>query len=303
MEIYSNSAERRVYLDTPVTSSSGSMNVVVKDLSGAVIHEFNTVNAVPGEVDRYYVTFPYVFCQYEGQYLVNWSFDYEEDGVAYSHTLDTYVEIVNPILPLHYLRSMFQTDSTEEEILGVESAVRHIINAHTGQSFGKYVGIKTVRGDGSRSLALPARLMRLNTVNGLVAGANFDITGGGFYLNYFPWGIPPVRGDYFGLHMHRNGVIHNPNNVKLGQFSRAQTFDINGEWGYDSVPEPVVEAAKLLVYDYATQEVSYRDRYLTSMTAADWRIQFHSGAFRETGNVRADQLLSEYVLKSGWAVI
>ena len=67
--------------------------------------------------------------------------------------------------------------------------------------------------------------------------------------------------------------------------------------------DQVKEAAKLLVNDYACAEQTYRDRYLTSMTAADWRIQFHSGAFLKTGNVRADQLLRDFVLKGGWAVI
>jgi hypothetical protein len=39
------------------------------------------------------------------------------------------------------------------------------------------------------------------------------------------------------------------------------------------------------------------------MTAADWRIQFYSGAYLRTGNVRADQLLADYVVTRGWGVI
>ncbi len=79
-------------------------------------------------------------------------------------------------------------------------------------------------------------------------------------------------------------------------------FEITGDWGYKSVPAPVKEAARLLVNDYACSEQLYRDRYLESIKAADWRLQFSSRAWEYTGNVRADQLLSEYVILD-WAVI
>jgi hypothetical protein len=80
-------------------------------------------------------------------------------------------------------------------------------------------------------------------------------------------------------------------------------YNISGQWGWNSVPAAVQEAAALLAHDYACADVLYRDRYLTSMTAADWRIQFNAGAFSDTGNVRANQLLEEYVIKNNWVAI
>lgn len=151
-------------------------------------------------------------------------------------------------------------------------------------------------------MSLPSKLISLTDVNGDLGSTHYDVVGDGWYLMFFPWGVPPVKADYYGLHMHTGGVIHNPNHVKMGQFEK-RIFDINGVWGYEEVPQRVKEAAKLLVNDYACGDAAYRDRYLTSMTAADWRIQFHSGAFAKTGNVRADQLLSDFVLQRGWAVI
>jgi hypothetical protein len=79
-------------------------------------------------------------------------------------------------------------------------------------------------------------------------------------------------------------------------------FAIRGDWGYKSVPTAVQEAAKLLVNDYGCSEAVYRDRYLESIKAADWRLQFSSQAWEHTGNARADQLLSEFVLLD-WAVV
>ena len=192
--------------------------------------------------------------------------------------------------------------SSDEEIKAVEASVRHIINAHTGQSFGKHKDIKTVRGAGGNSLALPERLLSVNKINGIAMPASFTLDADGWYITHQIYGIPPLRADYYGIH-ESNGVIENPYGVKASQFLKDAKFVIDGTWGWDSVPEAVTEAAKLLINDYGSGDSMYRDRYLVSMTAADWRIQFNRGAFSKTGNVRADQLLGDYVLKRGWAVI
>ena len=235
----------------------------------------------------------------ESDIKVTWTFTVPGSG---THTKVESYRIVTPYLTKRDVADI-DPDISDEEFLRAEAAVRHIINAHTGQSFGKYTGILRVQGNGSRSLALPARLLSLTQVNGSDVLGAYDVVGDGYYINYYPWGIPPVRADFYGLHMHTGGVINNPNYVKLGEFPNNEVYEINGTWGWEQVPPAIKEAARLLFNDYACGDSTYRDRYLTSMTAADWRIQFHSGAFRQTGNVRADQLLAEYVLKRGWAVI
>lgn len=238
----------------------------------------------------------------EGIVTVFYRFSTETfNGTETVTVTDTY-DVVTPILSDTEIRDI-HPNATAKEIARIEKATRHIINAHTGQRFGRFVGAYTVKGDGSRGLFLPSRLLSLNTVNGQAAGTWYEIDGDGYVLRHFPWGVPPVKADFFGLHMHTGGVIHNPNNVRLGEWLKNRTYEIDGVWGWNEVPSQVREAAKLLVNDYACADNAYRDRYLTSMTAADWRIQFNAGAFAKTGNVRADQLLSDYVLKRGWAVI
>jgi hypothetical protein len=146
--------------------------------------------------------------------------------------------------------------------------------------------------------------MTIESFEGVDANPNhFAIQNNGYTLSHYPWGVPPVKADAYGLHMHVGGVIHNPNNVKVEQFANNRDYLVEGHWGWEAVPDAVKEAAKLLVNDYACADAQYRDRYLVSMTAADWRIQFYSGAYLRTGNVRADQLLSDYVVTRGWGVI
>lgn len=236
----------------------------------------------------------------EGNIRVNWKF--QINTVPYQKTID--YDVVTPYVSTSWIERNLLEGAGSEELEEIETAVRHIINAHTGQSFGKHDSILTVTGTGESSLALPERLIAVTNFNGVESAYEyFDVVGDGWYLKVAPRGIPPVKADYYGLHMHRGGVIHNPNNVSLSKFAEGFPYQIDGTWGWDKVPQPVVEAAKLLVNDYAGADSQYRDRYLTSMTAADWRIQFNSGAFARTGNVRADQLLSGYVMRRGWAVI
>ena len=246
-----------------------------------------------------YTSFKLPYQSEEANVHVRWTFTIPGSG---THTKNEFYRVVAPYLTKRDIIDL-DPDISDAEFLRAEAAVRHIINAHTGQSFGKFTGTLSVQGNGTRSLALPMKLISLDTVNGATALSHFEIVGDGYYINYYPWGVPPIKADYYGLHMHRGGVIHNPNYVKLGEFPKNEVYNITGSWGWEQVPPAIKEAARLLFNDYACGDSAYRDRYLTSMTAADWRIQFHSGAFRQTGNVRADQLLAEYVLKRGWAVI
>jgi hypothetical protein len=243
-------------------------------------------------------TLPYAAVVEDGNISVELRFIYQ--GSPYTQTKTA--TIVTPLLETWEI-SEFLGNTTPQETREVESATRHIINAHCGQTFGKFVGTHRVFGRDGNALELPQRLISITDINGQNVADYYEIIADGFYLKYYNFGVPPVKADYWGLHQHVGGVIHNPNNVKIGRFSAGNALDINGIWGYESVPEPVREAAKLLINDYADADSEYRDRYLTSMTAADWRIQFNSGAFARTGNVRADQLLSDYILKRGWVVI
>lgn len=254
----------------------------------------NLVTTTTGEQTE--VTLPYQ--NEEVDIDVVWTFSVNNST---NFTKSEKIDIVTPLLTIREVRAQI-TDIDEKEATDLEAAVRHIINAHTGQAFGLKEGVARIKGTGTRALALPAKLKRLNTINGAELSTNYDITGDGWYLSFYPWGIPPVRADYYGLHRARGGVIHNPNHVNIGEFG-SWTYEVQGLWGWDDVPAAVREAAKLLINDYSCLDAAYRDRYLVSMTAADWRIQFASGAYLKTGNVRADQLLSDYVMKRGWAVL
>jgi hypothetical protein len=241
----------------------------------------------------------------EGEVEVEWNID---GTVIFSQ----FYPVSTPYLSVSEAKRVW-AEGSEIELLEVERAARHIINAYCGQSFGTKVESKTIKGTGTTYLPLPEKLLSLTSVVGFRYGNILTVAGGGWYLSSADtrgW-VPPIRADYDELNSgtHLEGISYPPVHVpewssKLGNvFHAHQQYEVAGTWGWRYVPQEVKEAARLLVNDYAVGDNIYRDRFLTSMTAADWRIQFHDRAFDGTGNARADQLLNGFVLSRGWAVI
>lgn len=299
MEMYTNSkaADRTVFLEFPDVATSVDAFVYHEN---ELLFEIATVNRV---ADGYTATLPLHLLQHDNDLKVYWTLVHTESGEEYTINRVTPVEVVTPILSKAEIMAIdAHVFALDYEVNKIEKAVRHIIQAYTGQEFGHFHGTEQVKGDGGTALFLPRRIIELIEVNGAVVSQHFSVDPDRYIIRHFPWGVPPVKADYFGLHHHVGGVIHNPNNVSLRNWTK-RVYAIKGRWGYEEVPAAVKEAARLLVNDYACADSQYRDRYLQSMTAADWRIQFNSSAFLRTGNVRADQLLSDFVLTRGWGVI
>lgn len=273
---------------------------------------------------RFEATLPYILD--ECTVTVTWTFTVP--GAGQIIKTDSY-EIITPLVTKREIKSIWE-EATDEEVVEVEAAVRYIIQAHTGQKFGKRNKSMVVPGDGEKALAMPERLMSISGIKTLSAVLNpsaviiiadgwyvkkkyYDVVseientslywdGAGVYDFDFPEEAPHGLGhtpDRFG----HGEIISAPGSFSGATWKDDYPFTITGVWGYDSVPSAVKEAAKLLINDYACSEQSYRDRYLDSIKSADWRLQFNDKAFLHTGNVRADQLLNDYVMKRGWAVI
>jgi hypothetical protein len=292
MEIYTRKVNRvRFYKPTPETMVTGA------EVS---INEADPVALTPLSTSAEYDEYSMPFVQSTGVARVTWTFTVGDGNGEYTDTEAH--EIVTPLLTNSEIKEIHPL-ATPAEVEKIEKATRHIIQAHTGQKFGKYIGVREIQGNSSRKLLLPERLLTLEKVDDVAATPDFSVQNNGFILIHKPWGVPPVKADAWGLHYHTGGVIHNPNGVNLGVWNAEHIYRVEGVWGWEEIPAPVKESAKLLINDYAAADIAYRDRYLTSMTAADWRIQFNSGAFLRTGNVRADQLLSDYVMPRGWVVL
>lgn len=296
-EVYRHSTQK-VYLDIYGADADALPVATFTNASGAtspLIVVSDGPNVSAGLGGQYHVDLNMAQTQSEGDIAVTWDFTMSSVPV----TKTDYLSVVSPILSVEAIREI-HPNATDAEVDKVERAVRHIIQAHCGQTFGYYVGTKTVYGRGARTLYLPAHLLTLTSINDVVDPNRFEVVKDGWELYYYPWGINPyAMTDPFVT----GGVIFDPTQTYWGIWDAGFQYVVAGEWGYRATPAAVAEAAKLLVNDYACGDSQYRDRFLTSMTAADWRIQFNDGAFQNTGNVRANQLLAEFIVKYEWVAI
>lgn len=302
--VYVNDANREVEITLPVTPIAGTLEVFIYD-GDELVYDVPTVTI--GSGGKLSFTLPFSLSQSDKDYEANWKFNYNENSAVHEYDQWVTINVVTPILPLDEIQQILGGEATSEEIGDIERAVRYIIQAHTGQFFGKFIGKKDVTGSGDSHLRLPMRLIKLVGINGNnLLNEAIALRGGGWYLRSKVWGVPSIRADYDGWHENpytSPAPIVGPYSRNVHNFIENIEYEIDGVWGWNSVPLAVQEAARLLINDYACGDSNYRDRFLTSMTAADWRIQFHEGAFSNTGNVRANQLLAEYVLRRGWTVI
>jgi len=228
-----------------------------------------------------------------------------------SYTQVQYYDVVTPLLTPNQVRDIVGQTATAAELYAVEASARYIIQAYTGQTFSKYVGPLSVTGSGDSTLRMPRRLMRFTTINDTVVNVPWvTLRGDGWFMVSKYLGPPPIRADFDGWHEEPAAgfstvpITAPPRWVRpYLTFAAGAEYVIDGEWGWDYTPSPVVEAAKLLVNDYACNDSIYRDRFISSISGPDWTMRFNEGAFTSTGNVRADQLLGEYKLRRGWMVV
>jgi len=301
VEFYRGSSETvKVTVPTSVKATVSSIDVFAVE-NGRAIYEFQTVSSTP---DGYEVALPWSLARQDRDFNVEWRITYTEGGIPFSIVENTYVQIVTPILPLAEIAQIagYDTSTPEgaQDTLDLERRVRYGVQTYTGQNFGKFAGVMQVSGNGASKLNLPAPLLEfkgiafdgvLRTNHGMTLINNgWALSSGNIYIDNIKQAPPEWMLDRFSS----NGKIYAPMLYGHSRFVDGTEYTIEGVWGYNDVPGDVKQAARLLVQDYSCDESLWRERYIDSVRAGDWRFEFNAQAFTGTGNVQADQILAGY---------
>lgn len=284
-EIYRDSVGLGVQFSVPgsnVLSAHIDRRGVITQTSHAVI------NGAP------VVSVPYSVTRYDGKFDA--VVKYEVEGREYEKR-DTH-EIVTPLFTPEELidydpdfERLVRDPKGERdytEIKNLEVIIRSLFEVITGQKFGLEFDTVTFPGSGSRMVGLPKRAVEVHpyrSTNSISSYGWTQITNDGWVLKAAPrssW-VEKFEPDLYSV-------------GGRGVFSEGRTYSLTGLWGYHSVPEDIVTAAKLLASDYGCDQSLWRDRWIKSIRAADWRVEFDSRAYILTGNVKVDQILDKYTL-------
>lgn len=287
-----STVEYIIYVDGVATAADGLV-VAKAFLNGAATS--TTLTVTTPATGKYKALVPMSMVSEEGAVRIEWSFALQSNPVVLSEEY----AVVTPYAPWSY----FQSKTTYTEYLECERVARKVIDWYCGQSFGKIEATYAIEGSDTNGLRMPRRLQSLTEVRWQDVYTNPSvITAPNPYDGWveYSW---ELMADGWILRTPRSRRRIDAAYPTRFSFKRNTSYNVEGIWGYSSVPTNVVEAAKIVIANLLCKDQKYRDKYLESIATGDWDIKFMKEAFVGTGSVTADQLLKEYRMFPGIGVI
>ena len=195
-----------------------------------------------------------------------------------------------------------------KELCRAEKYARKRIEEYTHQKFYLYDESYSITGYNSDTLPLPAKIYDLHELyaNDILLINNIQL------INNWNYNVEILTTGY-GLRINRaammdntvyaaNGMVPPSIHDASGVFRSDTTYEVNGRFGWEKVPDNVELAGVELMKDYFSNDTNWKNNYIKNMSTFDWDFEYNADVFRGTGNAYADKLLSNYVL-SGAAII
>ena len=253
----------------------------------------------------YTVNIPYQYTDRNKTLRLQW--EYSVSGTSVVRSDEVYVS--TPYVDFNHVQDLgFSTDSSDpnyksyREMLAAERYARKIIEQHTGQNFYLYNGLHLVYGYDSDILPLPAKIYQLHELYSndvLLLDTINDIDN---------WNYPvEISESGYGIKVNRAGLIDNtvytangmvPPSIhdSYGIFQSGVAYKVQGQFGWEKVPDNVELAAIELMKDFFSKDTMWRNKYVKNISTFDWDFEYTGDAYTGTGNAYADNLLAEYVL-------
>lgn len=225
----------------------------------------------------YKVNVLYSEVQYPKTITVTWEFSLSGSPV----TQRQYVSVVPEYSTVEELLIVSPDSATLGEVLEASNFARVLIETVTHQKFYPRFNSYTVRGSGTDRLLLPERILSVSKV---ARGQE----------NLLPTYSCSITDTNYGIKVY--DPLLDPDLVAQGiLFPKTERFQIDGVFGWETVPPDVSRAHKLLVNDWFCGDTVFAKKYVHKQKAADWSSELLTLAFKDTGNSFADRLLAPYV--------
>ena len=226
------------------------------------------------------------------------------------------VYVVTPYVDFNHVQDLgFSTDSSDpqyksyKELLRAERYARKQIEQYTGQKFYLYDDVYTINGYDADVLPLPAKIYSLHELyaNDILLLDNINSVNN--------WNYPvEITTTGYGIRINRAGLVDNtvytangmiPPSIHDGSgvFRNSVSYQVQGRFGWERVPDAVELAAIELMKDYFAKDTVWRNKYIKNISTFDWDFEYTSEAYAGTGNAYADRLLADYVMVSKVEII
>jgi hypothetical protein len=277
-------------------------------VSVKLYHEFGNLVSGPTNATRvsagvYTITYGQ---QASGIYVLNAAGKYRADflytisGTEYSQS--KYINVYTPYITSTAFFEEYPEleDDWSDRFDKIEKKVRNIINTFCGQSFDYYPN-KTIEisGSGRNSLHLPFPITTLRTVTSDVGTSDETVIHN--YLDATVNNIEKAKEPHnFGATYYikfKRSTLDSPNVLMLvNKFYKTSSYTINGDYGWQFIPNNIEQAAGLLIADQMNDDNQYRVHGIkrADMDAID--LHFSDKFYESTGNIDADVLLMDYTL-------
>jgi hypothetical protein len=318
MEIYvgsTNPVKHKIFWRGEATDADSNPTVAVYDVSNDPETTINpltplysglTTQKSETDIGVYSLNLPVDATYKARDFKLVWSYNIQGSFQSRQHKLFVVQPYADHAQVYDYLR--IGNDPSDpnyrsyEEIVSAERYARKVIENYTGQKFYNYPDVCSVYGTDSDSLMLPSRIESLYRLhaNDILLEDNLN--------NIDNWNYKvDVTESGFALRINRanmldntvytaNGMVPPSINDSSGIFRRGVRYTVFGKFGWQAVPDEVDLAAMELMKDYFSKDNMWRNKYVTKISTFDWDFEYGSGSTSGTGNLYADQLLSDYVV-------
>ena len=256
----------------------------------------------------YQIVIPIEYCRRNRKFKIVWT--YQIGGIEASHTY--YTDVVTPYANLSDVWDDLNlgTDpsdpnyKTYHEVQMAEKYARKLIEIYTAQFFYLYDDVQIVYGSDADILPMPFKIYELHELyeNDYLLVDNIN------HINNWIYN-PIISESGFGLRVNRQNLVDNltytsngliPPSINdrgfNGAFKQDYRYQVQGRFGWSSVPDNVEEACIILIQQFFDKDKEWRNRYVKSISSFDMDFEFTEDAYKGTGNLYADQLLQPYVI-------
>ena len=318
MEIYvgsTNPVKHKVFWRGEPTDTDSNPTVTIYDVSNDPVSLINPNTAIYSnlateksetDIGVYILNMPTNITYKARDLKLVWSYNIQGNAQSREHKLFVVTPYIDYSQALDYLRIGNDPSDpnykTYDEIVSAERYARKVIENYTGQEFYNYIDTCSVYGDDSDTLILPSRIEALYKlyVNDILLEDNLSNTDNWNYqvdITESGFGIRINRANMLDNTVYTaNGMVPPSIHESPGIFKRGARYTIYGKFGWSFVPDEVEIAAIELMKDYFSKDNMWRNKYVNKISTFDWDFEYGSGSTSGTGNLYADQLLSEYVV-------